>query len=410
MPRDNNRTHRRRHEVLVQVEEQLHEMQQVQESPELPVQENTVVYIVQQEEHISQQTATGFTTEYATEYTTEYATEYATECWRALQSDFTIACELFYTEKNCFECPIMHEFTNSATIDDIPSTWPVIGQSYTHANTARLPCLHVFFAPALALHFLASNMRCPVCRAGSSEIMDIASVPEIIRNMYALKLQALHRRALEQEMTNIEPAHISQVLTELEVEMQMYMPTNQADQQFSQHHSATARTRIIFDEQHVQQIQNSMLAFATSNSQTEETDLPMTNFTMHRSFQRLICCILSRHHGQNLGGMIRFALSHPLLPLTFRSDPMSVHEAYVNYFTSCTETRIPLYCINVAGASPLAFLRPCYCTATATTTLTIDVNIHMIINISTYVSDVIESIREGMRQHIILNEINLIAS
>jgi hypothetical protein len=108
--------------------------------------------------------------------------------------------------------------------------------------------------------------------------MDIASVPEIIRNMYASKLQGLHRRTLEQEMTNIEPAHISQVLTELEVEMQMYMPTNHPDQQFSQHHSATARTRIIFDDQHVQQIQNSMLAFATSNSQAEEIDLPDPNF------------------------------------------------------------------------------------------------------------------------------------
>jgi hypothetical protein len=394
MPRDNNRTHRRRHEVLLQVEQQLDEMQEVQESPELPVQE---INVVNQEEHIGQQTATG------------YATEYATECWKALHSDFTIACELFYTETNNFMCPIMHESTNSATVDNIPSTWPVIGQNYTHANTARLPCSHVFFAPALALHFLASNMRCPVCRAGSSEIMDIAAVPEIIRNLYASKLQGLHRRTVEEEMTDIQPAHISQVLTELEVEMQMYMPTNHPEQ-FFQHHSATARTRIIFDEQHVQQIQNSMLAFATSNSQAEETDLPMTNFTMHRSFQRLICCILARHHEQNSGGMIRFALSHPLLPLTFRSDPMSVDDVYLKYLTSCTETKIPLYCIDVAGTSPLAFLRPSYCKATATTTLTIDVNIHMIINISTYVSDVIESIREGMRQHIMLNEIHLIAS
>lgn len=323
------------------------------------------------------------------------------QLWKASSSEYETTCELFSTDDTSFICPIMHEPTCSALLDDIPATWPL--QDNASANTVRLACSHTFFVPALALHFLATDMRCPVCRAGSSEHMDIASVPPSVRPSYVAKLSGLHQRTIEQDMTNIDPMHISNILSELEVEMRLYAMSIE-DPSLSLH-TATARTRIIFGEQHIHDIQNSMLAVASTNSSVQdESNLPMTtNFAVHRSFQRLIRCMVGRQRIH--GGMVRFALTHPLLPLSFRTNQLSLEDAWHDHFTqdAVAGASIPFYCTNVGGTQPLAFLRSSYCTTTHTTSITVDVNIHMIVNISSYVSDVLESIRDSIRQHMTID-------
>jgi hypothetical protein len=58
-----------------------------------------------------------------------------------------------------------------------------------------------------------------------------------------------------------------------------------------------------------------------------------------------------------------------------------------------------MFCESIGGTQPVAYLRSVYCSATNTSSITVDVNMHIIINISSYVSDVLESIRESMHQH-----------
>ena len=99
------------------------------------------------------------------------------ECWRASSGVYETTCELFMTNDLVITCPIMHEPTCSAVIDDLPAMWPLPNNA--GANTARLPCSHTFYVHALALHFLATDMRCPVCRAGSAVPMDILSMAPV---------------------------------------------------------------------------------------------------------------------------------------------------------------------------------------------------------------------------------------
>jgi hypothetical protein len=243
-------------------------------------------------------------------------------------------------------------------------------------------------------------MRCPVCRAGSAVPMDILSVPHSVRHLYADKLSGLHQRTLELEVSSIDPVHIVNVLSNLELEMRVFEGLEGVQMRTWSSHTSTARTRVVFQQQHVEDIQRSMLAVASRNS--NDLDMSMTtNFTVHRSFQRLIRCIVGRRNVCNTGGVVRFALTHPLLPLSFRSNELSIAQAWSDHFTAGAPATgcVPMFCESIGGTQPVAYLRSVYCSATNTSSITVDVNMHIIINISSYVSDVLESIRESMHQH-----------
>ncbi len=102
--------------------------------------------------------------------------------WKSLSSEYETACQLFQSDDTSIICPIMHEPPCSAQLEEIPGIWPV--NNNVGANTVRLECAHSFFVQALVLHFLGTDMRCPVCRAGSSEKMDIACVSSCERDSY----------------------------------------------------------------------------------------------------------------------------------------------------------------------------------------------------------------------------------
>lgn len=321
-----------------------------------------------------------------------------TECWRASSGAYETICNLFLTNDMLITCPIMQEPTCSALIEDLPGIWPL--QNKNIANTVRLPCSHTFYVHALALHFLATDMRCPVCRTGSAVPMDILSVPLSIRHLYANKLSGLHQRTIENEVESIDPMHIVNVLENLEVEMRVFEGSEGNPMRTWSSHISTARTRVVFQQQHVEDIQRSILTVASSNS--TDIDVSMTtNFTVHRSFQRLIRCIVGRRHMYNKQGVVRFALTHPLLPLSFRSNELSIADAWNDHFSAGATAAgcVPLFCGSIGGTEPVAYLRSVYCSESNTTSITVDVNMHIIINISSYVSDVLDSIRESVRQH-----------
>lgn len=324
------------------------------------------------------------------------------ENWRAVDGVYTTTCDLFFSTSPDLVCAIMQEATHTAQVDDIPSTWLL--ERTDVANTVRLICSHSFHVAALALHFLTRDMRCPVCRSGYGVPMDIKCVPADVRDLYIAKINALRVRNIEDEVSNIPPEHIVDVLWNTELECHI------RNQDLSNSHnvnpSVVAHTRIIFDDSHVQNIRRSIVMSETADM---NLSVPMTtNFSLHRSFQRLVRNLVARQYSHNPGGIIQFALTHPLLPLQIISNNMSVAEAWHQIFNPVYNSAacdIPLFCAAVGGLQPVAYLRSVYCHVTKTAQITIDVNMHLIMNISGYVREVLDSIRETISNSVPHNAI-----
>ena len=117
------------------------------------------------------------------------------ETWRSVAGE-ELVCDLYSAVDDLDVCGIMHEPTKTVEVEELPGTWPT---GDCACDSARLGCGHVFSAPAIALHFLVSDMRCPMCRAGPTGPMHIESVPAQIRVAYAAKMQRVKREAQRPE-------------------------------------------------------------------------------------------------------------------------------------------------------------------------------------------------------------------
>lgn len=351
----------------------------------------------QRRQDIIQQIVQGLAEDVREEEPDTLPEKFVFERWKANSGEYQTVCKLFSTDKSEHVCAIMHEPTCSASVDNLPELWPLEnaeGEVGAGANTVQLQCSHIFYAPALAFHFLVKDMRCPVCRQGCLEQMHLLSVPLSVRHLYEAKVQALVQNTLHDEIASVDPMQIASVLSDLEVEMRIFPPSANTPNDHTPwaSHTASARTRVIFEAEHVEHIQQRVLG--------NNTDAPLTtNFAVHRSFQRLIRSIIGRHYFLNTGCRVRFALTHPLIPLRFRSNEMAIGHTWLTHFTSPDSSTIPLFCPNVAGTEPVGFIRCAFCPTTLTTSITVDMNMYIIINIVTNVSDIIDSIRDTVQQH-----------
>lgn len=80
-------------------------------------------------------------------------------------------------------CNIFKEKINYIEGEEhLPAKWDVNGHT---CNMARLECGHAYHASAIAMHFLMSDMRCPICRRGPHSKMLIDSIPKEIRGVFA---------------------------------------------------------------------------------------------------------------------------------------------------------------------------------------------------------------------------------
>ena len=79
------------------------------------------------------------------------------------------------------ECNIFHSACTQVEIEGEPAAWDTAERSY---DCMELRCQHRFNACALALHFLANYMTCPLCRDGVQAKMSLACVPDNIKNVY----------------------------------------------------------------------------------------------------------------------------------------------------------------------------------------------------------------------------------
>jgi len=303
-----------------------------------------------------------------------------------------IQCELFTASDEAVVCGIMHEPTCCVAIEGLPPAWPCApgqsapGQSAPGPNSARLQCGHVFHPAALALHFLVADMRCPVCRVGIAETMQLESVPAELRLHFQKKLEGIERREKEsEEEARVDaPACIADVLRGLELQVRLADETRDL---------TSLRTPVIFYEEQIEQIRQMQASDA----------LQECNFDVHRSFQRLVFGLVSRQSCQYPERRVRFALQHPLVPVSMLSEELSVAAVWRELLDPVQQharTPVPLFCPHVTGSEPVAHLRVAFSANATVPTISIDVNVCFLINIATYVSDVLESVRLAVEQHV----------
>jgi len=314
------------------------------------------------------------------------------EAWRTSSGENHVLCKLFSAADAGHTCGIMHEATNSAEVPDLPCTWPLEPAKHKNVNedvvnTVELECGHVFHPVALAFHFLVSDMRCPVCRTGYTELMDLACVPLSVRPAFAAKIETSRQAQLQEHMASLPPLPTVDVLSHIELEMRLLTGSG-----------STVRTRVVFNDQHVEDIQR-----VAMQASSDQHGLLTTGLGVHRSFQRLIRCIVARQHTLNSNACIQFALTHPLVPVSIASEPIPVSASWSRLFNPVEmhEQRgsVELFCPGVGGTHAVACLHSQYNDHTHAPHITIDVNMHMLISISTYVNEVLNSIRESMEQN-----------
>lgn len=316
--------------------------------------------------------------------------------WKSSSGDYQVRCKLFHAGEKIYTCSIMQETTACIEVPDLPATWPLECSEHQHhpcgphaIDTAQLECGHIFHPVALALHFLVTDMRCPICRSGTLEKMNIECVPESARDVFAAKIELLNKTQSEEHMAVLAPLPTVDVLSNIELEMRM---TNGR--------SSTVRTRVVFNEQHVEEIQRAAMQ-VTQN--TNQTNMLTTGLGMHRSFQRLIRSVVARQHTLNSDAYIQFALTHPLVPVAIASEPITVSEAWSKLFNPDEMQEgsgsVSLFSPGVGGSHAVACVNSRYNAHMQAPEMTIDVNMHLLINISTYVHEILESIRHNIEEN-----------
>jgi hypothetical protein len=316
--------------------------------------------------------------------------------WKSSGGEYQVECKMFQAGEKTYTCCIMQEATSSIEVPDLPTTWPPDNLQKQNCpcdqrafDTAQLECGHIFHPVALAFHFLVTDMRCPMCRSGTLEKMNIECVPESIRAVFAAKIELLKMTQSEENTTFLTPLPTVDVLSNIELEMRM---TNGR--------SSTVRTRVVFNEQHVEDIQRAAMQVTHS---TNQTNMLTTGLGVHRSFQRLIRCVVQRQHTLNSDAQIQFALTHPLVPVAIASEPITVSEAWSKLFNPDEMQEesgsVSLFSPGVGGSHAVACINSKYNAHMQAPEITIDVNMHLLINISTYVHEILESIRHNIQEN-----------
>ena len=349
------------------------------------------------------------------------------DCTQMLHNqDNTHAVACRFSVSSCDNCAIMHEPTYLVTIADLPSGWPLQVMShsrveqhsavqYVDANTAHLPCGHVFSPSALALHFLVQDMRCPVCRAGSTTRMSISSVPLSIRHIYAKKVQEISKTDDE---LHVSLEEVLGVISQMNFQVRVRVPRR--SRSLRSRDSATAcvesviRSRLLASEvdirEHLDSVQAAMRDdapvsqsrdrgseedFGTSRPEADESgpirQATMTDFRTHRSFQRILQSIVERQPPMTTIG---FMLEHPLLPLEIRSVSMTALDVRASLFGEAPDGLIPLTCSVISGVEPIAYVHTSRDDATSVSNLSVRINLGLVVNMAIYVGEVLHHLDE----------------
>lgn len=209
-------------------------------------------------------------------------------------------------------CGISHDKITEVEADGLPESL-----SECHTNNALvLPCAHVFHSSLLALHFLVNDMRCPVCRAGSTSKMSVLCLPEHVRSVFENKSRDMTHNETHQGLTQ---EVISVSTDRLEMGLQFVA-------------SIITPTRIC--------VIPSRLS-VTDSVNLNDNSLHEQNYHLHTSFYRLFALKLQEAVSDNVDAQIVFHISHVLFEESIQSGIFS-HAQFQNMCTSIFQTRAQL--------------------------------------------------------------------
>ena len=293
------------------------------------------------------------------------------------------ACEMYYdVELNTDDsttCGIMHEPIHDIKYDALPSTWtlshpslldcvtnPPDGMTVTNdtcvVNCVTLPCKHKFHVSALAVHFALNDMRCPICREGSTDTLCVQklNIDPLQRNTIMSYVNASAERSrisdMEQDAMEVEfYQHTERLQTVLNAWTLFSRPANlrtftlhNLNELLSSNLLLLAHVRV-FDTTVHMPIQSSIqvnvnrpftpnITWQTrllqvpsagpSDSHGHLQNIPPPpnghiSHHVHRSFRRSLFATLNRMSASD-SAFLHFTIDHPLLPHALFTQPRQI--------------------------------------------------------------------------------------
>ena len=316
-----------------------------------------------------------------------------------------LKCTLSYNENDdSIACAIMQEPTHSVHVDGLSNCWMFktprgepSDVTDRFANTIVLPCSHCFHPCALALHFLTSNMKYPVCRCGFDERMHFDVIHASLRPEFDAKVTALTTRTedeIETRSNVLSQADLLSIISNLQLQVRFFSSCNST----RSHLKSVVNTRLTIESNNLNNLYNTMFIH-----NHDATEINLTSLNVYRSFQRIIRGIFERQTSY-ADCTVVFTLEHPLIPITISSVEIPARDMYNQLFNCMSMNGTPLECegsINlfspqVAGSEHVATLNSKYSLQDVAPQITVAVNMHMIVNIATQVSDFLSSLENAI--------------
>lgn len=241
---------------------------------------------------------------------------------------------------------------DSVALDGLPGAWKVHGVSWT---AAQLPCGHNFHISMLALHFLASDMRCPLCRAGPAGVMYLQCVPRNERQAVRTRLRRLERHARHAEDMLLVSQLGAGASREIEAELRLVVTIQ---------HCGGDNARLA----HV--LCGSVLVPGLRRPSDDSSHDALAgscfHLTLQRNFVRHVLSRMRRLEQKTGQCTVQFTLEHPLFDQTVST----------RIFSPCVTAEYPLIAATPAGHDAVSLGHVSF--DTAAQSITAGINCHCV--------------------------------
>ena len=220
-------------------------------------------------------------------------------------------------------CGIFHLDIADVDVDGLGAVW-LEDRPY---DAAELPCGHVFHACALAVHCLANDMRCPVCRAGPPHRAQVSGfAPAMQPALLAKKNGLLAAAASDEAASDLDvDLDVGAIARGLCFEIYMQWAPERAHNETLVRSDAVAR------------LETPLQLVAAPDAADAPPAEHLDHYATHRSFQRKFNSHVRQM--QPRGNVMCLGLSHPLMPDVVRS---ALFDKAALLAFSENNTRIPL--------------------------------------------------------------------
>lgn len=220
----------------------------------------------------------------------------ANHVFRNSYAKVKIPCELRRcTTADDAMCQIFQMHPCDVTFDNLPGSWLVGKQEF---NTIVLPCKHTFHVSALALHFVLTDMRCPVCRCGHQYRADINSLPKCYQEAFDKRKKEIKDTTERSEWMHDVLENVEIHMAPLENDLNLVVDISQANQSRWIVQSPVRRMR------------------ENDDAPDQPLEMYRAQQSFLRSFNAALTDFLQRVPWPHQDVSITFALVHPVFALT----------------------------------------------------------------------------------------------